>query len=314
MAASDDSALAVFEENSSDNSDFEGFLAEDLADNISNVPDSDPDLSDIKVSSVESGDISDMGEIEDENDNVDLGEVQDGNEINIGQNSTWTTNFSDIVVDTFEQVNGSNLPPGFDTATATPLDFFELLFKPEMFEEIVTHTNNYALFKRDEIRARRNNPGYLDAKWSDTSVAEIRALFGINVIMGITNLPQYHLYWHHDKFVGNVGIKDTMTRLRYEKLTQYLHVSDRANEPDHNDGYDRLYKIWPIITMTQQSFKQYYNPGKNQTVDEAMIAYKGRLSYIQYLPAKPIKCGIKVWMRCDSESAYLHEYDVYLGK
>ena len=66
--------------------------------------------------------------------------------------------------------------------------------------------------------------------------------------------------------------------------------------------------------MTQQSFKQHYNPGKNQTVDEAMITYKGRLSYIQYLPAKPIKCGIKVWMRCDSESAYLHEYDVYLDK
>ena len=310
MAASDDSALAVFEENSSDNSDFEGFLAEDLADNIPNVPDSDPDLSDIEVSSVESGDISDVGETEDENDNVDLGEVQDGNAIDIGQNSTWTTNFSDIVVDTFEQVSGPNLPAGFDTATARPLDFFELLFKPEMFEEIVTHTNNYALFKRDEIRARKNSPGYLDAKWSDTSVAEIRALFGINVIMGITNLPQYHFYWHHDKFVGNVGIKDTMTRLRYEKLTQYLHVSDRANEPDHNDGYDRLYKIRPIITMTQQ----YYNPGKNQTVDEAMIAYKGRLSYIQYLPAKPIKRGIKVWVRCDSESAYLHEYDVYLGK
>ena len=61
MATSDDSALAVFEENSSDNSDFKGFLAEDLADNISNVPDSDPDLSDIEVSSVESGDISDVG-------------------------------------------------------------------------------------------------------------------------------------------------------------------------------------------------------------------------------------------------------------
>ena len=27
-----------------------------------------------------------------------------------------------------------------------------------------------------------------------------------------------------------------------------------------------------------------------------------------------IKRGVKLWMRCDSESAYLHEYDVYLGK
>ena len=66
--------------------------------------------------------------------------------------------------------------------------------------------------------------------------------------------------------------------------------------------------------MTKETFKECYNPGKNQTVDEAMISYKGRLSYIQCLPAKPIKCGVKLWMRCDLESAYLHEYDVYLGK
>ena len=65
--------------------------------------------------------------------------------------------------------------------------------------------------------------------------------------------------------------------------------------------------------MVQESFKVHYNPGKNQTVDEAVIGFKGRLSFVQYLPAKPIKCGMKVWMRCNSESAYLHEFDVYLG-
>ena len=62
-----------------------------------------------------------------------------------------------------------------------------------MFEEIVTHTNSYALFKRDEVRAKRNNPDYIDQKWSETFVAEIRALFGVNIIMGITNLPRYYL-------------------------------------------------------------------------------------------------------------------------
>ena len=100
---------------------------------------------------------------------------------------------------------------------------------------------------------------------------------------------------------------------RYEKLCQYLHVSNRANEPNHQGNYDKLYKIWPVLTMTQNSFNKCYKPGKHQAVDEAMIAFKGHLSYIQYLPAKPIKCGIKLWMRCDSESAYLHEYEVYLS-
>ena len=55
-------------------------------------------------------------------------------------------------------------------------------------------------------------------------------------------------------------------------------------------------------------------PGKHQTIDEGMIAYKGRLSYMQYMPAKPVKCGIKVWLRCDAESAYMHQFDIYLGR
>ena len=49
-------------EGNSHMSDFGGFTEEDLVDNISVVPDSDPDSSDIEISSVESSDISDLGE------------------------------------------------------------------------------------------------------------------------------------------------------------------------------------------------------------------------------------------------------------
>ena len=66
--------------------------------------------------------------------------------------------------------------------------------------------------------------------------------------------------------------------------------------------------------MVQDSFAESYKPGQNQTIDEGMIAFKGRLSYVQYLPAKPIKRGIKVWMCCDADTAYLHQFEVYLGQ
>ena len=33
----------------------------------------------------------------------------------------------------------------------------------------------------------------------------------------------------------------------------------------------------------------HYRPSKNQTIDEGMVAFKGQLSYMQYMPAKPIK-------------------------
>ena len=111
-----------------------------------------------------------------------------------------------------------------------------------MFGKIVNHTNNYAVFKRDEIRTKNNDPEYADPRWSDTSVPEMGALSGINILMGISKLLQYHLYWHKDKFISNAGVKGTMTLKRYEKLMQYLHVSDRAIEPT-GQNHDKLYKI-----------------------------------------------------------------------
>ena len=45
-----------------------------------------------------------------------------------------------------------------------------------------------------------------------------------------------------------------------------------------------------------------------------MIAFKGRLSFVQYMPAKPIKFGIKFFSLNDSTSAYCLEIQVYTGK
>ena len=140
--------MASISEGNSDISGFEGFTEEDLVENISVVPDSDPDSSDTDISSVGSSDISGLGEPEDETLNIA------NSNVNVPQEATWTTNSGDVNVDAFEQLNGQNLPPGFDTAIATPPDYFELLFKTEMFDKIVNHTNNYAVFKRDEIRTK----------------------------------------------------------------------------------------------------------------------------------------------------------------
>ncbi|XP_052775666.1 piggyBac transposable element-derived protein 4-like isoform X1 [Mya arenaria] len=106
-----------------------------------------------------------------------------------------------------------------------------------------------------------------------------------------------------------------MTCNRFQKLDQYFHVSDRASEPRCGDpGYDRLFKVREVMTAVMDCFKRAYTLSKEVAVDEAMIKYSGRLSFRQYMPNKPIKHGVKVWMLCDSRSAYLWNFDVYLGR
>ena len=42
-----------------------------------------------------------------------------------------------------------------------------------------------------------------------------------------------------------------------------------------------------------------------------MTQFKGRCSFKQYLPLKPVKRGIKVWMRCDVSTGYTYDMNVY---
>ena len=77
---------------------------------------------------------------------------------------------------------------------ATALDHFILLFIPEIFSDIRDHTNNYAIFIQEEIWRNGKNPNYVDSVRQETTVEELKALFGINILMGLNPLPQYELY------------------------------------------------------------------------------------------------------------------------
>ena len=57
-----------------------------------------------------------------------------------------------------------------------------------------------------------------------------------------------------------------------------------------------------------------YTPHKGSSIDKAMIAFHGTLAFCQYMPTKPTKYGIKVWMREDSHNGYVNEFEVYVGR
>ena len=61
-------------------------------------------------------------------------------------------------------------------------------------------------------------------------------------------------------------------------------------------------------------FKANFNPGRDLSIDEAMIGYKGRIFFKQYTPAKPTKWDIKVWEMCEADSGYCVSFDIYTGR
>ena len=204
----------------------------------------DSDGSDIDVQEVE----SDLEE--------DESDSESDNDSNASDTIEWSDELEDFDIDEFSgrQEMKFNVP---DNVSAN--DFFSQLFGDSIMDIIVTETNRYA-------RQKLANTPRIE-KWKDITKQELRAYFGICIIMGINNLPRIAMYWSTDPFIGNTGIQSVMARNRFEELSQYLHFTNSETEPPRGDAnFDRLFKIRPILSIVLNNIQNAYEPSKNLSV------------------------------------------------
>jgi hypothetical protein len=57
-------------------------------------------------------------------------------------NEIWTYQFRNVEVHYFTERTGAVFPDGFNVETASPKDYFDLMFNPDMIGNIVRNTNN----------------------------------------------------------------------------------------------------------------------------------------------------------------------------
>ena len=70
-------------------------------------------------------------------------------------------------------------------------------------------------------------------------------------------------------------------------------------------GYDVLFKVRKFLDLIVPLFESEYNTQENVSIDEAMIPFKGRLRFKQYMKDKPTKWGIKVFVLADATNGYV---------
>ena len=111
--------------------------------------------------------------------------------------------------------------------------------------------------------------------------------------------------------MGVRPIRDAMPRNRFLTILSKLHLNDNT-KMNPNDK-DKLYKVRPLIESLNKRFRNIRSPGEYVSVDESMIRFKGRSSFKQYNPMKPIKRGYKLWCLADN-SGYIYKFEIYTGK
>ena len=284
-----------------DNKDFEGFTAEELT-NLR--PLEEDEQSDISVESYYSSSEAESSEYESDEDNSSDDGAGDDHDGQPALPQTWTEQLSTSVIEDFVEHPGPNTVL---EASKKEIDFFHLLFTEDLYELIARETNKYA-----EQLQQRN--GKQDTYWQPTDAAEIRTFIGMRIYMSVVNLPTMKMYWSEDKLFGNFGIAEVMSRARFDKISQYFHVSDRAGYDRQDPARDKLQLVRTILDAVSQTCLNNYTAHRENSVDEAMIKFRGTLGFRQYLPAKPVKYGIKVWVRADSTNGYACEFQVYVGR
>ena len=102
-----------------------------------------------------------------------------------------------------------------------------------------------------------------------------------------------------------------MLRNRFYLIHRNLHLVDNNLATDEEKS-DRVWKLRPWINSLRSNFAAV-SCDENQSVDEIMVAFKGRSILKMYMPKKPKKWGFKLWGRA-SPKGFLHDFNVYQGK
>ena len=112
---------------------------------------------------------------------------------------------------------------------------------------------------------------------------------------------------------GRPIFRATMPRERFKVILRFLRFDDFSTRTERSKT-DNLAPIRYIFDSVIKRFPLAYIPGKYITVDEHLCRFRGKCKFRQYLPNKPDKYGLKVWIIADSRTFYPMNAEVYTGK
>ena len=111
--------------------------------------------------------------------------------------------------------------------------------------------------------------------------------------MECIHYPAIEDYWSTSWPFATVTFSSVLKRDRFSLVLKFLHLNDNSK----------------YITENQSA----YTPGHEIVLDESMIGFKGRMGFLQYMPKKPTKWGLKAFVVADSVTDYGCNWKLYIG-
>nr|XP_039258846.1 piggyBac transposable element-derived protein 4-like [Styela clava] len=96
----------------------------------------------------------------------------------------------------------------------------------------------------------------------------------------------------------------------YEILTGDESEAPAADNPNK----DKMFQVRKFLSIILPLFENAYSMGREISIDETLIPFKGRISFRQFIKTKRARFGIKVWVLAESSTGYVSRLQFYTGK
>lgn len=148
---------------------------------------------------------------------------------------------------------------------------FDLFITEKMIDLMVDKTN---------LKARRTTKN-----WTDVDPIDIRAYIGLLILAGVyrSKGESTHCMWNDRS--GRTIFRATMSLQRFREISRALRFDNRRQRSG-GQKEDKLAPIRSLWEMWRCRLPLLYNLGKDVTVDEQLLPFKGRCQFSQYMPKK----------------------------
>lgn len=222
-----------------------------------------------------------------------------------------------------------------DTATSETdkiLGLFFWIFVPMFWNQQAFWTNHYG----NTVKKMQANSGAPPAwnplpgqppyrefynRWKDVNIQDLIIFHALLIGMACFQYcGSIRSYWRQEHLgaIPRAGFGHYMPYRRFAEIVSALHITNAfswmrdSRNPERDK--DRLWYIRPLIIWLNKRFKEAVIPGALWAYDEGMLASKHLYNCLrQYMPAKPTKWGVKVFMLCCSMTYICYNFEIYAG-
>ena len=109
-----------------------------------------------------------------------------------------------------------------------------MFFSEEVFKSIVEQSNRY--------HEQQSKNGIGD-RWKDIIIAEMKAIMGILLAMGLVELPKFHDYWARNAVYTLPWFSNSTHSDRFLQILACLHLCNNQEQPARDHPEYKTFQI-----------------------------------------------------------------------